>query len=266
MISAGDKFSARDLRQSVDEVCASDVLSHVKPEKLGALTVVGDLMLDMLSVKPEIYAQYRIQQFDDIKSSAVNLDKQLRKAGFKTTYSFSHQYFTPGLKSEQIIKDAYCLEYFQNLFMIVSPMPGHKKQLNQIFEDAFRISYYYAQYLWVCNREACGPIAQGLVYPGFENWGQIIGAILGVGFHFHPNDVYEFSINHIHPDITKDAYDARYAAQLNFKDLLMTKYGIDTGCLVLSAQSQEKLSRILTKSDTPYWVQVLQKLCHIKAR
>lgn len=266
MIQSGDKFSARDLRQSVDEVCALDVVSHIKPEKLGALTVVGDLVLDMLSMKPETYAQYRIQQFDDIKSSAINLDKQLRKAGFKTTYSFSHQYFTPGLKSEQIIKDAYCLEYFQNLFRMVSPMPGHKKQLNQIVEDAFRISYYYAQYLWACNRDVCGPIAQGLVYPGFENWGQIIGAILGVGFHFHPNDVYEFSMNHIHPNITKDAYDARYAAQLKFKDLLMTKYGIDTGCLVLGPESRDKLTKIVTRTDEAYLIQLLRRAFGIKSR
>ena len=266
MIKAGDKFSGRDLRQSVDEIVGTDIMFHVKADKLGALTLVGDCMLDLLSITPQTYAQYRIEQFNDIKSSAINLDKQLRAKGFKTTYKFSHNYFTPGLKPDQIIRDAYCLEYFQYLDLMVSPRPGHKKQYEQIVEDAFRVSYYYAQYLWACNRGVCAQIAQDLSYPGFENWGQIIGAIQGVGFQFHPNDVYEFSVNHIKPDIGKDAYDARYAQQAEFKNMLMAKYGIDTGCLVLSPQSQEKLTKILTKTDTPYWIQVLQNFIQGKLR
>lgn len=266
MIKAGDKFSARELRQSVNEIINTDIVSHVKADKLGALTLVGDCMLDLLSITPQVYAKYRIEQFNDIKSSAINLDKQLRAKGFKTTYKFSYNYFTLGLSSDQIIRDAYCMEYFQYLALMVSPKTGHKKQYEQILEDALRVSYYYAQYLWACNRGVCAQIAQELSCPGFENWGQIIGAIHGVGFCFHPNDVYEFSVNHINPNISKRAYDARYAQQAAFKDMVMEKYGIDTGCLVLSPQSQDKLTKILTKTDTPFWVQVLQNIIQGKLR
>lgn len=266
MIQPGDKFSLRELRQSVNEVldANSNVRLYGGTPPLNVL--VGDNLIDLLRCSPQTYANYRIEEFSDIKSSAINLDKQLRDKGFKTTYKFSYKYFTPGLKSEQIIKDAYCLEYFQNLSLLISIRPGARKQFKNIFEDAFRISYYYAQYLWAHNPQICENIAQKLKCPGMENWGQIIGAIQGIGFHFSPNDIYEFSVNHINPDISKDAYEARYAQQAEFKDMLMKKYGVDTGCLVLSPEHQDKLIKILTKTDTPYLIQVLSNLRLFKLR
>ncbi len=265
MIQAGDKFSVRDLRQSVDEVIGADLVAHVAEPKKGALIATAGIVFDMLEYTPDGYATKMIECYDNIKSSSVNLDKQLRGSGYRTTHNFSYDYFIPGLTSEQIVRDAYCLEYFQNLSHIVRARSGHKKQFEQIFQDAFRVSYYYAQYLWACNSHVCGKLAQELAFPGSENWGQIIGAILGVGFKFHPNDVYEFAIKHIDPNLSRDDFNIRYIEQLNFKDLLMTNYGIDTGCLVLSPESRNKLTRILTHTDTPYLIQVLRRVFGVKS-
>lgn len=265
MIQQGDKFSVRDLRQSVDEILGAwrdvKVLAGTPP----LYVLVGDTMIDLMHTSPQMYAKYSIECYDDIKSSALNLDKQLRKNGFYTTQKFSYKYFTPGLTAEQIVKDAYCLEYFQRLILAPGGRRKHQQQMNKIIYDAFRVSYYYAQYLWACNSGVCNKVSEKLSCPGIENWGQITGAVLGIGFKFHPDDVYEFAVNHINPDITKQAYNARYADQKKFKDMVMEKYGIDTGCLVLSPESQEKLTKILTGVDAPRWVQILQKL-RIKGR
>lgn len=264
MIHSGDMFSVKDLRQSVAEVVTSD--TGLCAESNNVHMVIGDTAFDMFKITPMQYAQYRIDEFLDIKSSAINLDNQLRKAGFKTTRRFSHKYNTPGLNSDEIIRDAYCLEYFQTLSKTAMPKPGYEMRFVEMFEDAFRVSYYYAQYLWACNMLECGPVARKLVCPGFENWGQIIGAILGVGLQFHPDDVYEFSINHINPNNTLNAQKERYKQQSEFKDLMKNKYGIDTGCLVLSPISQEKLIKIVTKADVSYWSQMLNKLLRGKKR
>ncbi len=265
MIQTGDRFSARDLRQSVDEVVGAGLGAHIAHDKKGALFALADIVFDMLECTPDGYATKMIECYDDIKSSAVNLDKQLRDNGYRTTHKFSYDYFVPGFTSEQIVRDAYRLEYFKNLSSMVRARAGHKKEFEQIFQDAFRVSYYYAQYLWACNSRVCAKIAQELTCPGYENWGQIIGAILGVGFKFHPNDVYEFAIKHTNPNLSPDAFNARYIEQLNFKDLLMTDYGIDTGCLVLSPESRDKLTRIVTHTDSPYLIQVLRRALGVKS-
>ena len=266
MIQAGDKFAVRDLRQSVDEIL--DVWGDIKvlAGTPPLYVLVGDTMIDLMHTSPQMYAKYSIECYDDIKSSALSLDKQLRKKGFYTTQKFSYNYVTPGLTSEQIVKDAYCLEYFQRLVLASGVRRKHSQQIEQAIYDAFRVSYYYAQYIWACNPRVCEKIAQTLSCPGVENWSQIIGAILGAGFRFHPDDVYEFSINHINPDTTKQAYDARYAAQKKFKDDIMANYEIDTGCLVLSPESQKKLMQILTKKESPYLIQIVQRALGIKFR
>ncbi len=247
MIQQGDKFSVRDLRQSVDEILGAwrdiKMLAGTPP----LYVLVGDTMIDLMHTSPQMYAKYSIERYDDIKSSALNLDKQLRKNGFYTTQKFSYSYLTPGLTVQQIVTDAYCLEYFQRLMLAPGVRRKHQSQINQIISDAFRVSYYYAQYLWACNSGVCKKVSEKLTCPGIENWEQITGAVLGIGFKFHPDDIYEFSINHINPYISKDAYDARYVEQKKFKDMVMEKYGIDTGCLVLSPQSQERLTKILQK-------------------
>lgn len=50
-----------------------------------------------------------------------------------------------------------------------------------------------------------------------------------------------------------------YDEQLEFQKWCKNNYGIDTGCLVLSNDNMEKLRKILTKTDTPYPIQVLRK-------
>lgn len=266
MIQAGDKFTVRELRQSVDEVVGAKRGLDVSGGTPPLMVLVDDKLIDMLRCPPELYAQYRIEQYGDIKSSAVRLDNQLWQKGFYTTSKFSYKYHTPGLQPDQIVKDAYCLEHFQHLILSPNIRRKHQKQVYQLIDDAFRVSYYYAQYLWACNPRVCGKIARQLSCPGVDNWPQIIGAILGVGFGFHPNDVYEFSINHINPDNSGAAYDARYAAQKKFKDNVMAKYGIDTGCLVLSPESQHQLIKILNREEDSYLIQLIKKICAFNAR
>ena len=266
MIEQGDKFTVRDLRQSVEEVLEKRNGIKVFAGTPPLYVLVGDTMVDLMHSLPQMYVKYSIECYDDIKSSALSLDKQLRKKGFYTTQKFSYNYVTPGLTSEQIVKDAYCLEYFQRLMQAPGVRRKHSQQMNQMIYDAFRVSYYYAQYIWACNPQVCGKIAKALSCPGVENWSQIIGAILGAGFGFHPDDVYEFSINHINPDTTKQAYDARYAAQKKFKDDIMAKYGIDTGCLVLSPESQKKLIKILSGAELSYFMQIVRRVFAIKLR
>lgn len=260
MIQEGDKFSVIDLRTSIDEVLAAQKSMPVHGGTPPLRIVIDGEIMDILRCSPHMYAQYRINQYNDIKSSAINIDTQLRKNGFYTTHKFSYDYRTPGLTPEQIINDAYCMEYFQTMANAAQYRRKSMKQFEPMLRDAFRISYYYAQYLWACNPGVCTNIAKSLSCPGADNWGQIIAAILGVGFKFHPDDVYEFAINHISPDITPDEFNARYDMQKHFKDTVMKKYAIDTGCMVLSENSQQKLTQILTKSEPSLFMQIISKL------
>ena len=253
MIKSGDKFTVIELQQSVNEVVNTDISAHTQ-------------VFNTLKLTPQDYATFKIGQYADVKSSATKLDDQLKKRGFKTTFRFSYNYKTPGLTSEQIVNDAYKLEYFQNLMLNFSPKEGHTEKLCEIINNAFRVSYYYAQYLWACNPTVCGNLTKALKYPGPQQWTQIISTILGIGFNFHPNDVYEFAIEHMNPSATKQEFDRRYAEQLEFKQLCRNGYGIDTGCLVLSPENRIKLYKILAKSDTPYLIQVLQNLLKKKHR
>lgn len=260
MIHQGDRFTYLDLQQSMREICSYDIHRYVDAKRSKVGVCVGSYFCFPYKCNPAEYAARCIGAYGDVRSSAANLDKQLRKHGFKTTYRFSYKYNNGGLTPEQIIHDAYCLDWFQSLHRTAMPHAKYKDQYFAALQDAFCLSYYYAQYLWAQNSGVCGDIATKLNCPNRSQWSQIIGALLGVGFRFHPADVYEYAIEYSAPDISKQNFDARYARQLAFKNEMQDKFGVDTGCLVLSPQNQEKLRKIVTRTDTPYYIQVLRNL------
>lgn len=248
MIQNGDKFTLLDLRDSVRQVLGNDVREHVHNIKQ----------------TPDQYARKQIAKYADIKSSAINLDKQLRDAGFKTTHKFSHEYNLPGLVPEHIVRDAYGLEYFYNLATNshLNIKFGHNNAVRRIFDDAARVSYYYAQYIWSLNPESRFDYATR--FHMYRDWGLILNFLLGVGFQFHPRDINEFITHHNAPDKSKSEYDKMYNEQLVFKNWCANKYNIDTGCLVLCPEHRERLAKILTRTDTPYVIQLLR--CLIPSR
>lgn len=244
MIQNSDKFTLLDLRDSVRQVLGNDMREHIHNIKQ----------------TPDLYAKRQIAQYADIKSSAINLDKQLRDAGFKTTHKFSYDYNISWLFYKDIINEAYRLEYFYNL--ATNPRLnikfGHRDAVRRIFDDAARVSYYYAQYIWALNPSARFDYATR--FHMYRDWGLILNFLLGVGFQFHPRDINEFITHHNAPDLSRGEYDKMYTEQLVFKNWCANKYNIDTGCLVLCPEHRTKLSKILTRTDTPYVIQLLRRL------
>ncbi|MBR1953826.1 MAG: hypothetical protein IKA25_02005 [Alphaproteobacteria bacterium] len=244
MIQNGDKFTLLDLRDSVHQVLGNDMREHIHNIKQ----------------TPDLYAKRQISQYADIKSSAINLDKQLRDAGFKTTHKFSYDYNISWLLYKDIINEAYRLEYFYNL--ATNPRLnikfGHRDAVHHIFDDAARVSYYYAQYIWALNPSARFDYATR--FHMYRDWGLILNFLLGVGFQFHPRDINEFITHHNAPDLSRAEYDKMYTEQLVFKNWCANKYNIDTGCLVLCPEHRAKLAKILTRTDTPYVIQLLRRL------
>ena len=260
MINTGDKFTAKDLRTSVQEVCDYNIQKYVNIGRSSDGVVIGGSMLIPCKINADNYADICIKEYSDIPSSALYLDKQLREKGFKTAYRFAHKYNTGELSVQEIVRDAYRLDWFYQLACTAEPFDKYKDKYWTELEDAFRISYYYAQYLWAMNPRVSRDIARALRMPYVENWPQITSAILGMGFQFHPYDVYEHAIEHISPDITKKQYKSRYAEQEAFKNTMKDNYDIDTGCLVLSPKNRDKLHKIVTRTDTPYWIQVIKSV------
>lgn len=258
MIKQGDLFTSKDLQQSMQELCRHDVRKYLDKDKSNAGVFIGDYGIIPSQCTPDEYAALCLRAYESVPSSAINLDKQLRDTGFKTTYRFSYKYKMGGLKPQQIVHDAYCLDWFNQIYNTAIPRTKYTKEYFNIIDDAFHLSYYYAQYLWAGNPQVCRGIAQQMCMPSPEQWAQIISAILGVGFQFHPSDVYEYSIEHANPSLSKEQFNKRYAEQLKFKNQMKNNYGIDTGCLVLSPQNREKLNKIVTRTDLPYCLQVIK--------
>jgi hypothetical protein len=259
MIQTGQKFSATDLQQSLQEVLVYNIREYIDINKTPYGIIMGDTAMLPFQQTPISYAKICIDTYSDTPSSATALDRQLKQRGIKTTYRFSYDYNTGGLDHDKIVRDAYCLGWFLKIAETTTPHEKYEKEYVNAINDAFKLSYFYAQYLWAQNPVVCHNIATKLYNPKASQWNQIIGAILGIGFQFHPLDVYEFAIEHINPNITKEQFETHYAQQQEFKTTIMERYNIDTGCLVLSARNREKLTKILTKTDTPYFLQLLKK-------
>ncbi len=235
MIQNGDLFTVNDLKESVRQVTDARYPGCVE--------------------LPVQYADRQIGLYADIKSSAINLDSSIREAGFKTTYRFAYDYNIPGLTYDEIVKDAYKLEYFYQIecdFLRRNKILFHNKRL----DDAARVSYYYAQYIWAANPTARFDYVKKLDM--YMDWGRVLCFLLGVGFKFHPRDVYEFVMNFNNPNLNDAEMRAERQKQQVFKDWC-ARHNIDTGCLVLSDENREKLRKIITKTDTPYFLQLLMQ-------
>ena len=266
MIQAGDKFFADDLRQSVREVCGYNKTKYIDTARSHTGLLCGDRIIYPMEYTPHKFANLCIQVYSDTPSSAIALDRQIRERGIKTTRKFSYKYNLGELNARQVIYDAYRLDWFNQIAQTARPRSKYTYEFYREIDDAFRVSYYYAQYLWAHNPRVCADIADALRRPSANQWNQIIGAILGIGFNFSPDDVYEYSVNHISPDLTTSQRKERYDIQDAFKTEMANKYNIDTGCLVLAPQSRDKLHKIVTGTDTPYWVQVLQQAFGIRCK
>ena len=259
MIKQGDKFSANDLTASLKEVCNYKIIDFAANKQCAAGVIIGQSPIIPVDTTPYEYKDVCLNENSTVISSAQNLDKQLRERGLKTTYKFAYTYKTGGLAQNQIINAAYCLEWFYQIWNTVTPKQKFEQEYFNAIDDAFRLTYYYAQYLWAQNPRICGSVAKELWAPDASRWKQITAAILGIGYGFHPDDVYEFAIKHINPNLSQQKYAEQYDEQMQFKNKMKNVWGIDTGCLVLSLKNQEKLEKIVTKTDIPYCVQVIKK-------
>lgn len=253
IIREGEKFSVSDLKETVAKAVGADVGRCFNP---------GSNLCDiLLSMTPEQYAEGEIAVWQNV-SSAHDLDKNLRDKGYKTTYRFSYDYSIPGLTSKEVVRDAYMLEYF---YKIATSKPRIRRGMtgcvNKIFDNASRVSYYYAQYIWANNPDSRFDYAKRFDVP--RDWGFVLSFLLGVGYQFHPKDVYEFVTHHNDMRLSRAELDSVYKKQEVFKNWCARR-GVDTGCLVLCPEHQDKLRKILTKTDTPYWIQKLQQLLQNK--
>lgn len=239
MIQNGDFFTVSDLKESVRQVTDVDLRCAWG-----------------VKMTPQQYANESIGLYRDVKSSAVGLDRSLKMAGFRTTYRFAYDYNIPGLNYDEIVNDAYKLEYFYN---IACQYIKNKNQFpkDQVFDDAARVSYYYAQYIWAANPSARFDYSKQLDI--YWDWGRILCFLLGVGFRFHPRDVYEFVVRFNNPNLNDAELSAEREKQQVLKDWC-AQHNVDTGCLVLCDLHRDKLRKIIAKKDTPYFLQLFMQV------
>lgn len=236
MLQNGDLFTVVDLKDSVRQVTDVDWRS-----------------VKIMQMSPQQYADINVGLYDDVKSSANQLDNSLKNAGFRTLYRFSYDYRIPGLSSDEIVRDAYKLQSFYKVACTYIQKTNRFPQ-EKVFDDAARLSYYYAQYVWAANPPLRSDYQEHLDM--YYDWGRVLCFLLGVGFKFHPRDVYEFVMVFNNPTLTNAEMRMKRQEQQVFKDWCAS-YGVDTGCLVLSNAHRDKLRKIITKTDTPYILQLL---------
>ena len=258
IIKDGDKFSVADLKETVDYFSNRPVQSCFVNIGAGGH---GNLLT---GVTPKEYEESQFALYGKTGSSARNLDKNLRDNGYKTTYKCSSDYYIPGLTSEEIIRDAYRLEYFYKLALRLPRIRrGMTKRTEKIIDGAARSSYYYAQYIWAANPSIKFDYANR--FDVHRDWGFVLSFLLGVGYQIHPKDIYEFVTHHNDLSLSRAELDLIYEKQKIFKNWCAQR-GIDTGCLVLCPEHQEKLRKILNKEDAPYWIQKMQQLLSLGKR
>ena len=250
MIHDGDLFYQEDLFQSVYELLCTDWCHNLKSQ-LNIIDGKGEIH-DLTEMGPVKYAASTISGWKHT-SSAHYLDSQLKKSGYKTAYSFAHKYNMTPLTRERILSDTAKLDWFYQVYSHPVLTKSEYDKMTTIFQDACHVAYYYAQFIWANNKDA------KFDYPTILNrsldWDKIINFLYGVAYEFHPKDVYK----HI---TDWDPKGKKYREQLVFQNWCKDRYGIDTGCLVLCDEHMEKLRKILTKTDTPYIIQLCKKyLC-----
>ena len=251
MIQTGDIFNHNDLFRSVDELVDTNWKSVLKTPL--NLAFINDTFYDLIEIGPVGYSSLMMYGWDQ-KSSAHTLDKQLRKSGYKTTFSFAHKYNLPETMRKRMVTDIAKLDWFHQVYSHPCLQEQEYENLEETFKNAARVSYYYAQYVWTNNKDAQFDYKEKL-YP-YSDWEKILDFLYGTAFEFHPKDVY----THI---FDFDPNGSSYKKQELFKEKCKNIYGIDTGCLVLSNENMDKLDKILRKQDTPYLIQLFQKYFQI---
>ena len=253
MIHNGDKFNHYDLFQSVSEIMLTDwkQFLHTPLE-----IIFDDEVYNLAKLGPIGYASLIIHSYD-VKSSAHYLDKQLKEKGFKTTYSFAHKYHIPDSMRSRILADAARLKWIHEVCTHPNLTQKEYDDLTPVFKDAANVSYYYSQLVWANDKEAKFDYHEKLL--PFRDWDKTLDFLLGTAFEFHPKDVYKHVIDF-------DINSSDYNKQLIFKNWCKNQFGIDTGCLVLSDDNMEKLRKILTKTDDPYFVQLIEKTFNINIK
>ena len=248
MIHNGQLFNEEDLYQSVFEVLASDWRPLLKTEL--RYSYDDKTFHDLKEVGPIKHSILEANR-NEYPSSARNLDKQLKEKGYKTTYSFSHKYHISQKMRSRIFADIARLDWFFQVYKHPALKPTERAKMAKIFEDASNVSYYYAQLIWANNPDAKFDYPKKLV--PFLDWDRTLAFLYSVAFEFHPKDAHYFITEY------NSHNNIQYKNQLVFQNWCKNKFGIDTGCLVLSPENMEKLRKILTKTDTPYAIQLLQK-------
>ena len=246
MIQTGDIFNHNDLFSSVDELVGIDWKNTLKTPLF--LSFIDDQFYDLTQIGPIGYSDIMMHGWDK-ESSAHDLDKQLKKSGYRTTFSFAYRYNLPKTMRYRIVTDTAKLDWFYQVWSHPNLTQKECEKMAVNFKNANSISYYYAQFVWANNQNAQFDYKTKL--QPFRDWEKILHFLYGTSFEFHPKDVY----THLFEFDTKGpAYDK----QKRFKELC-EHYGIDTGCLVLSDEHMNKLDKILKKQDTPYLIQLFQK-------
>lgn len=241
MITGNQKITDTDLFQSVNELAALNPGPEVSKPLMYRIN--NNDCFDLRTITPEKYAEILLNEYD-VPSSARALDEQLKQKGFKTTYKFSYQYrMTPQMR-ERISHDGYVLQYFHEVSMHPNFPRGDKytKQFEQGVLNALRVTYWYAQFIWMNNPN----IYDYKNLDPVKDWYHILNFIIGAGFEFHPLDIQYhknvFANNHCRNE-------AEYNKKIEFKKWCKKQYDIDTGCLILSDINMEKLRMILTNQE-----------------
>lgn len=254
MIKQGDIFCHTDLFQSVSEIMITDWKKFLHTSL--PISLDGKDFHDLSVIGPTGYASLMLYSYDT-KSSAHNLDKQIKDKGYKTTYSFAHKYRIPESMRSRILADAARLKWVYEVYSHPNLSKKEFDVLKPIFDQSLAISYYYAQFIWTNDSESAFDYKTKLK-PN-KDWDKVLDFLLGTAFEFHPKDVYK----HI-TDFSIDG--AEYEKQLEFKNWCKKQFDIDTGCLVLSDDNMDKLRAILTKTDEPYSIQLIKKFFNIRSK
>lgn len=261
MIKPGDMIYDTKLFEDIDYISSINMHDYFSSALFFSET--GENIIDLRETTPAEFANTVINSYD-IKSSAHSIDTQLKNMGYRTTYRFSHKYNMTAQMRDRILTDVYKLDYFYNIFNHIHMTryymsesendADNKRKVIQHIQDAFNTSVYYASYLYTNNK--CPDFEYIKNANDFESWKFILSFIQGIGYEFHPSDI-KTQAQIFYNNYEYDRH--KYNKQLEFQQWCKDNYSLDTGCLILSDTNQDKLRKILTRQDTPYFVQILRK-------
>lgn len=248
IITKDQHFTEQQLFQSVDELASVDISPYIS-EPLMRNIGRGIDSFDLRTIPPIEYSKCIQERYDNISSSARELDKQLEDKGFDTTYKFSYKYNMSPQMHERIVQDEWILGYFQDIYNhpdLPKIELQNNKQFRQIILNALYVTYGYAAGILQYNPGVYN--YTNLLENPFKGWYHVLNFVIGVGYGFHPLDI------KFHEQVFYNNYychQEEYEKQRAFKNWCKEQYGIDAGCLLLSPENMEKLRQILICQNTP---------------